>query len=178
MIVPQDPIPQDPQPAARPPQDPPQFRTATYRARWEQDQQRDRDFAAVLDAAAKADPKVEAERQDIARQLGKHQSHVFVNAKGKAMQSWPTTCDRIWKKCLERAGITDFRWHDLRHTWASWHVQAGTDIYTLKELGGWETLEMPMRYAHLSATHLKDAANRVVLGTNSSQALSKTEACS
>lgn len=43
---------------------------------------------------------------------------------------------------------------DLRHTWANWHVQHGTPLHVLKELGGWETLEMVQRYAHLSADHL------------------------
>jgi site-specific recombinase XerD len=50
--------------------------------------------------------------------------------------------------------MEDFHWHDLRHTWASWHVQRGTPLQVLKELGGWETLEMVQRYAHLSADHL------------------------
>ena len=59
-----------------------------------------------------------------------------------------------WYKALKRAGIDDFRWHDLRHTWASWHVQNGTPLYVLQELGGWENSEMVRRYAHFSAAHL------------------------
>ncbi|HBN22304.1 MAG TPA: hypothetical protein DD412_03605 [Holosporales bacterium] len=38
---------------------------------------------------------------------------------------------------MERAGIKDFRWHDWRHTWASWHAQEGTPLSVLQELGGW-----------------------------------------
>nr|WP_305080254.1 tyrosine-type recombinase/integrase [Methylococcus sp. Mc7] len=53
-----------------------------------------------------------------------------------------------------RAGIENFRWHDLRHTWASWHVQGGTPLHVLQELGGWESVEMVKRYAHLSGEHL------------------------
>ena len=41
-----------------------------------------------------------------------------------------------------------------RHTWASWHVQSGTPLHVLQELGGWETAEMVRRYAHLSSEHL------------------------
>lgn len=59
-----------------------------------------------------------------------------------------------WKRGLVCAGIEDFRWHDLRHTWASWHVQKGTPLNVLQELGGWESPEMVRRYAHFSAAHL------------------------
>jgi len=60
-----------------------------------------------------------------------------------------------------RAGIDDFRWHDLRHTWASWHVQAGTPLHVLQELGGWETPAMVRRYAHLAPEHLAEHAVRI-----------------
>lgn len=59
-----------------------------------------------------------------------------------------------FSRALKRAGITDFRFHDLRHTWASWHVQDGTPLLALKEMGGWEKLEMVNKYAHLSTEHL------------------------
>jgi integrase len=61
---------------------------------------------------------------------------------------------RCFKKACETVGIEDFRFHDLRHTWASWHVQNGTQLMVLKELGGWETLDMVQRYAHLAPSHL------------------------
>lgn len=47
------------------------------------------------------------------------------------------------------------------YTWASWHVQAGTPLFSLKELGGWETLEMVKKYAHLNADHLMAHASSV-----------------
>lgn len=59
---------------------------------------------------------------------------------------------------MEEAGISDFRWHDLRHTWASWLVQAGVPLAALQEMGGWESIEMVRRYAHLSAEHLQSHA--------------------
>ena len=68
---------------------------------------------------------------------------------------------RAWRNALRRAGIENFRWHDLRHTWASWHVQNGTSLQELQVLGGWSSLEMVLRYAHLSSDHLKTAADRV-----------------
>lgn len=69
-----------------------------------------------------------------------------------------------WYKALKRCGIEDFRWHDLRHTWASWHVQRGTPLHVLQELGGWQSAQMVRRYAHFSAGHLAaHAANLPVL---------------
>ncbi|HRD48620.1 MAG: site-specific integrase [Candidatus Competibacter sp.] len=67
-----------------------------------------------------------------------------------------------WRRACQKAGIADFRWHDLRHTWASWHVQAGTSLQTLMELGGWSSYEMVLRYAHLAEEHLHAAAAKVV----------------
>ena len=68
---------------------------------------------------------------------------------------------RAWRKALVRAEIKNFRWHDLRHTWASWHVQNGTSLQELQLLGGWSNLTMVLRYAHLSSSHLQEAANRI-----------------
>lgn len=77
--------------------------------------------------------------------------------KGKPMGKIKTA----WRKALRRAGIEGFTWHDLRHTWASWHVQAGTPIPVLKELGGWRTLTMVNRYAHLAPEHLRQYVGNV-----------------
>ena len=78
---------------------------------------------------------------------------------------------KAWRKAVAQAGLVDFRWHDLRHTWASWHVQAGTPLHALQEMGGWSTMEMVQRYAHLSAAHLVDHAERIA--THSSQSWHK-----
>jgi integrase len=66
---------------------------------------------------------------------------------------------RVFQAACEAVGIQDFHWHDLRHTWASWHVQGimsgtSTPLLVLKELGGWETIEMVQKYAHLAPSHL------------------------
>jgi hypothetical protein len=58
------------------------------------------------------------------RQQGKHPERVFTY-KGKPI-NWANT--RGWCSALVRAGIANFRWHDLRHTWASWLIQHGTPI--------------------------------------------------
>ncbi|MBA2654362.1 MAG: site-specific integrase [Gammaproteobacteria bacterium] len=93
----------------------------------------------------------------IRRQLGKHSQYIFVY-KGNPISECNT---KAWKKGLKRAGIESFRWHDLRHTWASWHVQHGTSLQELQQLGGWASFEMVLRYAHLSSDHLKEASERI-----------------
>ena len=88
-------------------------------------------------------------------QLEKHESYVFVYA-GKPVN---IVGNITWRNAVKRAGIEDFRYHDLRHTWASWHVQNGTPLHILKELGGWSDLKMVLRYAHLSSESLSGYAN-------------------
>jgi integrase len=103
----------------------------------------------------------------ISEQIGKHQLYVFTY-KGEPVTR---ANNHAWRKALIRAGIKDFRWHDLRHTWASWHVQNGTPLNVLKELGGWSDLSIVMRYAHLSSEHLSGYADNAGLQnvTNSAQ---------
>ena len=95
--------------------------------------------------------------QVIQRQLGKHPRFVFTY-NGRPVKAVNT---RAWKKALRAAGIEDFRWHDLRHAWASRHIQSGTSTAELQELGGWQSAEMVRRYAHFASKHLAKAAARI-----------------
>lgn len=72
--------------------------------------------------------------------------------------------NHAWKKALRRAKITNLRWHDLRHTFASWHAQAGTPMHVLQELGGWAEHSMVRRCAHFSPGHLARYADAPVGG--------------
>lgn len=89
--------------------------------------------------------------------MGQHHTHVFTY-RGNPITQVNT---KAWHAALKRAGIQNFRWHDLRHTWASWHAQAGTPLHILQELGGWESAEMVRRYAHLTSDHLIPFVDRL-----------------
>ncbi|GJQ48694.1 hypothetical protein KsCSTR_23780 [Candidatus Kuenenia stuttgartiensis] len=69
----------------------------------------------------------------------------------------PKNVYKVFKKSLECAGIDDFRFHDLRHCFASWNRQAGVGIYTIAELMGYKNTTMTMRYAHITPVHLTKA---------------------
>jgi len=66
---------------------------------------------------------------------------------------------RAWRNALRRAGIENFRWHDLRHTWASWLRQKGVPTWALQGLAGWKSESMANRYAHINVDHLRPFAS-------------------
>jgi integrase len=84
------------------------------------------------------------------RWIGRHPEYVFV-WRGAPVHKCST---KAWYHACERAGLKGLRWHDLRHTWASWHAMNGTPLEVLQKLGGWQSLEMVLRYAHLSPGYL------------------------
>ena len=65
---------------------------------------------------------------------------------------------------VKEAGLEGVTFHTMRHSWASWHVRGKTPLKVLQEMGGWATLEMPMRYAHLDPGHLAQYAETSALG--------------
>ena len=91
------------------------------------------------------------------KRRGCHSDYVFTY-QGKPVTQVST---RAWREALERAGIKDFRWHDLRHTWATWQRRAGSPTWEIQRLGGWKTQAMVERYAHLGPGMLQAAADRM-----------------
>lgn len=110
-------------------------------------------------------------------QVGLSKEWVFPYAgRGRSNGNPISKIKTAWQKAMERAGlgrfeyaedgskkwVGDFTWHGLRHTWASWHLMAGTPIETLAKLGGWEDLRMVQRYAHLAPEHLAGYADNAI----------------
>ena len=69
----------------------------------------------------------------------------------------PLEFRKRWESLLRQAKITDFRYHDLRHSAASYMVRSGMDLRVVAEILGHRTLQMRMRYSHLKRDHLKSA---------------------
>jgi integrase len=91
-------------------------------------------------------------------QIGKHRQFCFTY-RGKPIR-WEVS-NSAWRNAVAKAGLGDLRFHDLRHTWASWHRQMGTSCDELKELGGWKSRSMVDRYAKFATEHLAAAASRI-----------------
>jgi integrase len=88
-------------------------------------------------------------------------AYVFPSRTGETPIDARNYVRRVFMKALKRAGIEGFRWHDLRHTFASRLVMKGVDTSTVQELMGHKTLAMTQRYAYLSPAHQLDAVQRL-----------------
>jgi len=92
---------------------------------------------------------------------GAHPRYVFC-FRGRAPIKQVAT--RMWRRVVKEVGLEGVTFHSMRHSWASWHVQGKTPLKVLQEMGGWTTLEMPMRYAHLDPGHLAQYAETSAIG--------------
>lgn len=110
------------------------------------------------------------EAVDVLRgQIGQHGEWVFpYKGRGRGAGVPIKKIKTAWNNARKKAGlgkwvdgkfVPDFRWHDFRHTFASWHVMSGTPIEVLKVLGGWTDMRMVLKYAHLSPGYIAQFAN-------------------
>ena len=81
---------------------------------------------------------------------------VFAHTKGKNAGNAMLDLKKGFRAALKEAAIEDFRWHDIRHTFASWLVMRGASLRAVAELLGHQTMQMTMRYAHLSPGYLSN----------------------
>ncbi len=85
------------------------------------------------------------------------QGSIFIGQGGERLLG-----PRHWfEVAIKKAGLQNFTWHDLRHTFASRLVMADVDIRTVAELMGHESIQMTMRYAHLAPEHKLVAVERL-----------------
>jgi integrase len=89
---------------------------------------------------------------------------IFPGKDGKPFNTLKTA----WNKIIEDAKLVDFRWHDLRHTFASRLVMKGVDLNTVRDLLGHKDIKMTLRYAHLSPAVKAEAVARLVSSPASS----------
>jgi integrase len=102
------------------------------------------------------------------KERGGHNELVFPGVGGKKRAEIGHSFDRAVKELGLNNGVTDRRqkvvFHSLRHTYASWLVEQGVDLYTVKELMGHSTLSMTERYAHLAPDTLQRAVRQLENG--------------
>jgi integrase len=83
---------------------------------------------------------------------------VFVNIEGQPLRGYKYWFDRA----VDEAGVRDFTWYCLRHTFASRLAMAGVGLLTIAELMGYRTIQMTKRYAHLAPGHNQAAVDRLL----------------
>jgi integrase len=96
---------------------------------------------------------------DRLRQRNAHAKRIFLTADGKpfikkALRSW-------FDDAVVEAGIENFHWHDLRHTFCSRLVMAGVPLKVVQELAGHKTIQMTARYSHLAPGHQRSAVDLI-----------------
>ena len=83
--------------------------------------------------------------------------YLFPRSDGKG----PIDIRKAWENAREKAGIIDFRFHDLRHSAASYLAMNGAGQLEIAEVLGHKTLQMVKRYSHLSEDHTRDVVEKM-----------------
>jgi integrase len=106
------------------------------------------------------------------RSLPRHiaSDYVFCNKEGKAYAD----VKKSFKTAVKKAGIQDFRFHDLRHSFASRLVSKGASLKAVQELLGHKEIRMTLRYSHLADDHKKDVV-RLLDGVNTDESVHRVD---
>lgn len=108
-----------------------------------------------------------------------HTNVVFPSRKGEKTAEVSRSFDRTIEKLGFNRGIMDRRqkvvFHTLRHTYASWLVMSGVDLYTVQRLMGHSTISMTERYSHLAPNHLKKAVSMMENSLNKNKVVGINE---
>jgi integrase len=83
--------------------------------------------------------------------------------RGQRTSEKPLDIDKVWKEVINKSGINDFRFHDLRHTAASYLAMNGVGLREISDILGHKTLAMVQRYAHLCEDHKRNTMERVAI---------------
>lgn len=122
--------------------------------------------------------------ESLRRQLASHDSEwVYpapVEPRGRQVDERPghmtyASIRVAWESALDAADVRNFRWHDLRHTFASRLVMEGVTLPAVQQLLGHRSLAMVQRYAHLAPKHLEDAVSRLCKRTATGTATESAE---
>lgn len=98
--------------------------------------------------------KMVPQLKKILQSLPRRSEYVFYNPETKKPVYW---IESAWKRILKKAGIQDFRFHDLRHNFASYLIMSGNNIRVVQSLLGHKTIQMTARYAHVSDARKQEA---------------------
>ena len=91
------------------------------------------------------------------QQTGLSSGYIFLGKYGERLNN----VNKSWRTLLKQAGIEEFRWHDMRHHFASRLVMSGADLNTVRELLGHSDIQMTLRYAHLAPEHTAAAVELI-----------------
>jgi integrase len=105
------------------------------------------------------------------KKLNPNGEHVF-QWKGKPIDDCNT---QAFQDAVKAANLQPLRWHDLRHTFASWAIQNGVTLPELMQLGGWKSYSMVQKYAHPAPEHLAAAAEKASAGRHKNRHTRSTQ---
>ena len=118
---------------------------------------------AYVETTKNGQPKVLPLTDEVVKELNRFKEQepaLIFNSEIKPNKSYEFY--KLWKKALEQANINDFRFHDLRHTTASYLAQSGASLLEIADVLGHKQIQMTKRYAHLCIDHKQKLINSVM----------------